>query len=304
MNNIETTYQPYDKFFRRLLSNKMQVAGLLNKYFKFPQKISENNLERYHCKFVNAQFKNRESDVIYKIKNSNIFFLIEHQSKVDYRMSQRIAEYQIEIMKLENPKRENRKNIIIPLIIPLVIYTNSKNKWRAVKKLSELQPKIRGYKNLGIGTYNILDINGLKIGELLDEKLFAYRLLALEKTKNEVELNNIFQYILHTEQDKNNINFLKEIANYIYVSVLKNEKISKEFMEKEEGEKEMNFITMIAEKRDSFIEEGRKEGLKKGLKESSIKIAKKLLKKGLNVEEIKEITGLTIKEIHELKCQN
>ena len=203
-------------------------------------------------------------------------------------------------MKLENPKRENRKNIIIPLIIPLVIYTNNENKWKAAKKLSELQPKIRGYKDLGIGTYNILDINGLKIGELLDEKLFAYRLLALEKTKNEVELNNIFQYILHTEQDENNINFLKEIANYIYVSVLKNEKISKEFMEKEEGEKEMNFITMIAEKRDSFIEEGRKEGLK----ESSIRIAKKLLKKGLDIEEIKEITGLTKKEIHELECQN
>ena len=158
MYKIKTTYQPYDKFFRRLLSNKIQVAGLLNKYFKFPQKISENDLERYHCKFVNSQFEIRESDVIYKIKNSNIFFLIEHQSKVDYRMSQRIAEYQIEIMKLENPKRENRKNIIIPLIIPLVIYTNNKNKWRAVKKLSEIQPKIRGYKNLAIGTFKTLEI--------------------------------------------------------------------------------------------------------------------------------------------------
>ena len=90
--------------------------------------------------------------------------------------------------------------------------------------------------------------------------------------------------------------------------MLDNGKADKEFEKSEEGEKEMNFITMIAEKRDSFIEEGRKEGvdegLKKGLKESSIKIAKKLLKKGLNIEEIKEITGLTKKEIHELECQN
>ena len=131
----------------------------------------------------------------------------------------------------------------------------------------------------------------------MNEKLFAYRLLALEKTKDEVELNNVFQYILHTEQDKSNIEFLKEIANYIYVSVLKNEKINKEFMEKEEGEKQMNFINMIAEKRDSFIEEGRREGIKEGIRE----IAKELLKSGMKPKDVEKYTKLSRKEIEKIK---
>jgi predicted transposase/invertase (TIGR01784 family) len=50
----------------------------------------------------------------------------------------------------------------------------------------------------------------------------------------------------------------------------------------------------------SAMKEGIKKGRKKGIKEEKIKIALNLKTKGYSLEEIKEITGLSIKEIESL----
>lgn len=55
------------------------------------------------------------------------------------------------------------------------------------------------------------------------------------------------------------------------------------------------FFKRMAEK------EGREEGRKEGRKEANIEIAKKLINKGMSVEEIADITGLTKEEIEKLK---
>lgn len=115
-------FQPHDKTFRKILLNKTQAVGLLNNFFNFENKLKEEDIERYNCKFVNTQFRNKETDILYKVKDTHTFFLIEHQSRVDYNMAQRIAEYQNEIIKIENPIISNSKDIVVPLIIPLVIY--------------------------------------------------------------------------------------------------------------------------------------------------------------------------------------
>ena len=43
--------------------------------------------------------QNEEADVVYKLKGKNEFFLIEHQSKVDYRMPFRILKYEMAIIE-------------------------------------------------------------------------------------------------------------------------------------------------------------------------------------------------------------
>ena len=47
-------------------------------------------------------------------------------------------------------------------------------------------------------------------------------------------------------------------------------------------------------------EEGRKEGREEGAKQKSFDIAKRMLEKGIDIETISELTGLTEKEISEL----
>ena len=289
--------QPYDKIYRKILSNKTQVVGLLNRCIKTEEKIIEENIERYQSKFVNAQFENRESDIVYKIKNTNVFFLIEHQSRIDYNMAQRIAEYQMEIIKLENPKNENRKNIVVPLVIPLVIYTSNKVKWNAQRNITKMQPKWKGYKKLGLSEYHLLDINQLDINQLLHEPLFVLRIFGLEKAKSQEELGNIFEYILHTEQDKENVQLLKEIAYYVYNKVLKNKKIKETFKEWEEGEGNMSFVDMLLEEKEKHIAEGEKIGAQL----QKEKIAKNLLKLKMKIQDIEKATGLSESEIKKLQ---
>ena len=295
------TYQPYDKIFRKVLFSKTHIAGLINQYFLLKNKLTEEDIERYTCKFVNLQFQNRESDILYKMKNTNVFFLIEHQSRIDYNMAQRIAEYQIEIIKLENPKNENKKNIIVPLIIPIVIYTNNKARWDAAQSIEAMQPKFNSYLNPKIGQYNILDINTFDTQKLLHNNLFTLRILGLEKARNKEELDNIFQYILYTEKDEQNIRILKEIAYYVYDTVLENEKIKKKFEEWEEGEKNMSFIDILLEEKQSWKDEPRREGLEEGKKKRTYEIIMQMLKKQFSENMIIELTNIKPEELNELK---
>ena len=63
-----------------------------------PEQINVKNIEKYNSSFINKIYQNKEADIVYKLKNREIFFLIEHQSKVDYSMPKRILEYQVLIM--------------------------------------------------------------------------------------------------------------------------------------------------------------------------------------------------------------
>lgn len=293
----EETYQKHDKMFRKLLYNKTQVVELLNCYFQFKNKLKENDIERYNCKFVNAQFKTREADIIYKLKNSNIFFQIEHQSSVDHNMTQRIAEYEIEMIKLENSKKSNSKEIVIPLIIPLVIYTGNTQKWNAHKNIIEAQPVLTGYKKRGIGSYDVLDINTLETEELLNNSIFIYRIFAIEKSKNLEELTHNLSYLISKEKDENNIAFLKEIIQYVYQKTLKQKDIQKFFEQGEEGEGKMNVVERVLKQQNDLITKERKEGKREGIEMIIIE----MLRQDLDDKFIMQITKIDANTLAKIK---
>ena len=311
-------YQPHDKTFRKVLLNKTQAVELLNNYFEFENKIKEENIERYNCKFVNAQFRNKEIDILYKVKDSHTFFLIEHQSRIDYNMAQRIAEYQNEIIKIENPIICNSKDIIVPLIIPLVIYASNGSIWDAHKNIPDAQPNLKGYKKLGLGGYDVLDINTLEKEELLNHYIFIYRILSIEKAKTTEELASTFAYLLAHEKDDNNIGFLKDIIRYIYKEILKNEEIYEYFNEKNlKGENDMSVIEMVLKERNDLLtqgrlegkKEGKKEGIQKGIlqgkkagiKENTENITIEMIKRNLDDSFIMQITKIDSKTLEKIK---
>lgn len=78
-----------DKIFRTILDNKEEAVNFINDTLKI--KISKDEIEKYNSSFINNIFQNREADVVYKIKDKNVLFLIEHQTKIDYLMPYRIS---------------------------------------------------------------------------------------------------------------------------------------------------------------------------------------------------------------------
>ena len=68
-----------------------------------------------------------------------------------------------------------------------------------------------------------------------------------------------------------------------------------------DGKEEINMCTALENLRRQGVEEGIKEGKREGIKEGKLEIAKVLITRGLTIDSIADITGLTIEEIEQLE---
>ncbi len=78
-----------------------------------------------------------------------------------------------------------------------------------------------------------------------------------------------------------------------------------------DGEDRIKYIKSMNTERDTYNqieyaretgrEEGREEGRAEGVKQNSFDIAKRMLEKGIDIETISELTGLTAEEVSMLK---
>ena len=56
-----------------MLDNKGEFVKFIKRYVGKEIKIKEEEIEKYNRKFIKGNFKVRESDIIYKVKNKEIF---------------------------------------------------------------------------------------------------------------------------------------------------------------------------------------------------------------------------------------
>lgn len=132
----------HDKIFKDLFSDKEETRKFINKYLKLKIPIEKNQLESYNSSYITAEYKSKEADIVYKMKDKNIFFLIEHQSTIDLSMPYRIENYALEIINTAVDKEKMKSNNYrYPKVIPIVLYTGEK-KWKANLSFSDVQEKL------------------------------------------------------------------------------------------------------------------------------------------------------------------
>ena len=90
--NKKNQHHKHDKLFREILSNKKEIVKLINKYLGPKETITEEMIERYDTKFITTSYEEKELDIVFKLKNREVFFLIEHQTKVDKLMAEHIKD--------------------------------------------------------------------------------------------------------------------------------------------------------------------------------------------------------------------
>ena len=64
--------QIHDTAIRNVLMNKTEAVILINKQYNY--KIKEEDIELYNNRYVTKQLLNRETDVIYKMNNKEVYF--------------------------------------------------------------------------------------------------------------------------------------------------------------------------------------------------------------------------------------
>ncbi len=296
----------HDKIFRTILDKKEEAVALINQAIK--TKLKTKEIEKYTSSFVNKIFENREADIVYKYKNKNIFFLIEHQTKIDYSMPYRILEYEIEIMKSAVDIRKiKNKEYKLPLVVPIVLYTGKK-KWNAKRYLEESQETLDSVE-IKAGNYNLVDINDFTKEELLQEKTLISKMMLLEKSESTEESIEMLEKII-PNTNKEEKELLKRVISILFGEKIGEEK-TKKLIEKIDGGEEnmLALVDMIRNENKMYInmgrtegkKEGRKEGFKEGKKQTYLEIAKNLLKLKMPISQISEVTKLPKEEIEKLK---
>ena len=328
-NTKTKIHHEHDKIIKKILENKKEAAEFINRAIKLYEPIEPDDLINYNKEYITDFFEIREADVVYKFKNNNVFFLIEHQRKIDYSMPYRIFEYKSEILK-SNVDREGikQKSYKVPLIIAVVIYTGSA-RWKVPQNLLQVQEEYATYlkEQLGINSFYVLeDVNKYSNQELLESDNLLEKIFLLEKSKNEEEVKENFIKILQKlQEEEKQGKITKEAKEEFENNIIKillpkmNIKEIKEQLQKvektnKEGDDQMYGLAvcdMLArenkkiEKRGIIIgkKQGEKRGEKRGLRNGIMQVATNMLKAKMDSSTIKSMTGLTDEELEELNAK-
>lgn len=294
---------PHDKIFKLILAEKKQAIELINKVLNLSPKLTEKEIERYSTEHIDYLLRESASDFIYKMKQMDIFFLLEHQSTIDYNMPKRILEYEVEIIKeAVKGKKLTKNNHKLPTVIPIVIYTGSR-KWNVEKYIQECQVILQGAERVNLGEYYVIDVNDYSNEELEKDELFLSKVLLLEKLKKEEDIIQVLDRIIHTEKDSDNQEILKRVIAFILKGKISTKNIKERLKKLEKEEPDMVIEVLQKEnerQRKIGIREGMKQGIKQGIRQATSNIAQKMLQLGIKPEDIEKVTGLTKEEIKKL----
>lgn len=121
---------------KMILEDKKEAVEFINKHLKGKEKIKQEQLERYTSKYMKRKYQDIELPIIYRHKNTETFFLIEHLDFIDSTIDYKILNYCIDIIYDWSRKRRFNSKTNYPKVVPIVIYTGQEP-WSAKKKNRE-----------------------------------------------------------------------------------------------------------------------------------------------------------------------
>lgn len=283
------TEKTHDKLIKNILKDNVEMANFINQFLNPNEKIEEENLIRYTNSFITKKYQGKEADLVYKLKNKDVYFLVEHQSTIDNNMPFRMLNYSICIMQEWNKNRKIRKNTKYPIVVPILIYTGS-DKWNIPKNFQQRQIGDYIFSNYKINyEFNIVDINKLYEKELLKSRtMFGYSML-IEKSKSEEELKNYLELIIGRCNKRKQLEELGDIILYLLKGILKEkeqEQLLKKIQKKVGDGNMSSWLDTMIEKNRNY--EGKK-------------YAKNMIKEKFEDQVILRITEITKKDLKELK---
>jgi len=326
--DTRTPRSRHDRGYKFLFASKKIFLDLLRCFVRrgWVDRIeNEDDLEPVNKSYVLPDFSGKEADVVYKVrlKGRTVFFLLlELQSDVDFRMPLRLLLYQAEILRdwLKGvPKRmRRRKGLRMPAIVPLVLY-NGKQPWTAARRYREVVEGAQefGEELLDFG-YVLIDVNRygeeelLRLANAIGAAFYLDR--PVEDTAELVErLRKVLELLkrMSVEEQARLVQWIR----YVVVERLgkpEREAVAAAIEAAKEGEVGA-MITNIersierikkrlrAEARAEGWAEGLAQGMAKGRVEERRVMARKLLMRGMAVEEVAELTELSVDEVRRLK---
>ncbi|WP_459844366.1 Rpn family recombination-promoting nuclease/putative transposase [Halanaerocella petrolearia] len=243
------------------------------------------------------------SDILYKVslnnKDAYIYLLFEHKSYTYKKISIQLLKYLIKIWELKLKQTEREK---LPLVIPMVFY-HGRQEWNIELNLSsllgeipeELEKYIPDFEYL---LYDLSPYSEEEIKGTAKARVFLEIIRAIFSDDFKERVKEALLVLDKLEEKETGMEYFETVVKYIMSA--KDDLTEKELKEvaKEISTERSEKIMTIAEK---LREEGKKEGKKEGKREGKREMAKNLLNVGVEIDKIVEASGLSEKEIKEIK---
>lgn len=302
---------PHDAFFRQVITQPDAARDFLD--IHLPQDLREicdlSTLQLESGNFIEDDLRTRYSDVLWSVqmkkKKGYLYALIEHQSKPDKRMTQRLMRYSLAAMQ----RHIEAGHETLPLVIPILFYHGTTRPypysmcWFDAFSDAELAKRI--YTN----PFPLVDITEVPDDEILTHRRIAIleflqkhirqrdlmmlteslvKLLQAGYTSDK-QLQTALNYILQVGNITDSGAFFRELANKV----------------PQQGEV---IMTPAEQLRQEGLEKGLEKGLKKGLEkglekgreEATYKIAQAMIASGIDRVQVLQLTGISEESLETL----
>ena len=300
----------HDQLFRKSLENPLVANELLQAHL--PKEVFEmidiKTLKLEKQSFIEQNLTASIADVLFAVKFNDragfIYLLLEHQSSPDHFMAFRLHRYMLNICDQYKTKYPKIKSL--PLIYPLVIYNGTKN-YNVSRNLWELFDDPSLAKKFWTEDYKIVNVHDIP-DEEFKSRIWSGLLEFFLKHRHEKKLLKRWQEIADILPELTKIsigyNYIEMILHYTLTSIDKDDKIelAKMLVDSLNQEKGEEMMTSLAQAwKEEGMEIGQALGEARGEARGKMEVARNLINTGLTAEVIARATGLTIKQIKDLK---
>jgi predicted transposase/invertase (TIGR01784 family) len=292
----EVVHDFYDRSYKDLFSRPEMVRDLLTGFVQedFIDDIDFSKLEKLGTTYILEEYEKRETDLILKLnikgQEAYLYILIELQSSPDKFIALRVLEYLVGFYQ-DLLKQKDKLPDKLPPVFPIVLYTG-KEPFNCAVSVEELidKPYKRLMKYIPRFEYYKIDINEVnegKYGELIELENIVAACFNVVRAKTKKEMKEALYKLLE---------IVRKYGDYLQRAL---DIWLKKFFEKKGVDIEK--ITLIGGKEmiDEVIDQIYEEGIEKG----KLEIIKKFSKKGFSIEELAELTELSVEELKKVLAE-
>ncbi len=295
---------PHDGFFKYSLQDLALAKEFINNYLpdKVVKLLDLSSMEPVRDSFVDEELKQYFTDMLFKInlngRTAYSYFLFEHKSSADRNISLQLLGYIVKIWKMVCSQSTVEK---LPVIIPLVIYHGAKP-WNVGLKLSDLLHQVPDAVKEHVPDYKYIlhDLSLLSDEEIkgsIKVRLFVEVLANAFKRDIINKMAGILQLIAELNKIEGE-GIYGEVA-LLYIMRVRNDLPVKKIVQIDR-EIKTNMEGLIMSVAEQLIEKGREEGREEGMEKAKIRTARKMLMKGMQIDDVVELTELPKDEVLKL----
>ncbi|MGL4718991.1 MAG: Rpn family recombination-promoting nuclease/putative transposase [Kluyvera intermedia] len=303
---------PHDLVFKTFLS-RMETARDFIAIHLPSALLRLCDLQTLHLEsgsFIEDDLHPYFSDMLYSLKtvcgDGYIHVLIEHQSSPDKHMAFRLMRYAIAAMQ----RHLEAGHKTLPLVIPILFYQGRRSPYPYSMNWLDnfVDPQLAG--KIYSQNFPLVDITVIADEEIMQHRSMA-ALTLIQKHIRQRDLTRLFDKLAGL-LTRNHISGQQVIAlvNYMLQAGKAQDARTLLFEMAQHAPQYGDELMTLAEQlkqegRTEGIQQGIQEGILEGMhtgeREASRKIAQAMLKKGISVADIIEMTGITAEELPSLQ---